>query len=56
MARYLPLFPLRIVVFPGEKLNLHVFEPRYKQLVLECVAEEKTFGIPTYIQAHTAPK
>ena len=51
MARYLPLFPLRIVVFPGEKLNLHVFEPRYKQLVLECVAQEKTFGIPTYIQS-----
>lgn len=50
MARYLPLFPLSIVVFPGEKLNLHVFEPRYKQLVLECVAQEKTFGIPTFIQ------
>lgn len=49
MARYLPLFPLSIVVFPGEKLNLHVFEPRYKQLVLECVAQEKTFGIPTFI-------
>ncbi|PRY11932.1 hypothetical protein CLV24_10957 [Pontibacter ummariensis] len=50
MSKYLPLFPLDIVVFPGEKLNLHVFEPRYKQLVIECVAEEKTFGIPTYIQ------
>lgn len=50
MARYLPLFPLGIVVFPGEKLNLHVFEPRYKQLVLECVAQEKTFGIPAFIQ------
>ena len=50
MTRYLPLFPLSIVVFPNEKLNLHVFEPRYKQLVLECVAQEKTFGIPTFIQ------
>jgi Lon protease-like protein len=51
MAKYLPLFPLSIVVFPGEKLNLHIFEPRYKQLVLECVENEKTFGIPTYIQS-----
>ena len=50
MAKYLPLFPLSIVVFPGEKLNLHIFEPRYKQLVLDCVENEKTFGIPTYIQ------
>jgi Lon protease-like protein len=51
MAKYIPLFPLSIVVFPGEKLNLHIFEPRYKQLVLECVENEKTFGIPTYIQS-----
>ncbi|MDX5418169.1 MAG: LON peptidase substrate-binding domain-containing protein [Hymenobacteraceae bacterium] len=50
MSKYLPLFPLSIVVFPGEKLNLHIFEPRYKQLVLDCVEAGKTFGIPTYIQ------
>ncbi|AKD04422.1 LON peptidase substrate-binding domain-containing protein [Pontibacter korlensis] len=50
MKKYLPLFPLSIVVFPDEKLNLHVFEPRYKQLVMDCVEEGKTFGIPTYIQ------
>lgn len=49
MSKYLPLFPLSIVVFPGEKLNLHVFEPRYKQLVLECAENGTTFGIPTYI-------
>ncbi|MBC5773271.1 LON peptidase substrate-binding domain-containing protein [Pontibacter sp. KCTC 32443] len=50
MSVYLPLFPLNIVVYPGEKLNLHIFEPRYKQLVLDCVMSDKTFGIPTYIQ------
>ncbi len=50
MATYLPLFPLSIVVYPGEKLNLHVFEPRYRQLVLECLEEDKTFAIPTFIQ------
>lgn len=48
--KYLPLFPLNIVVFPEEKLNLHIFEPRYKQLVLDCVESGSTFGIPTYIQ------
>jgi Lon protease-like protein len=50
MSEYLPLFPLNIVVYPGEKLNLHIFEPRYKQLVLDCIMNEKNFGIPTYIQ------
>lgn len=43
---FIPIFPLDIVVFPGEKLNLHIFEPRYKQLIKECIAEKKTFGIP----------
>jgi Lon protease-like protein len=50
MSAYLPLFPLSLVVFPGEKLNLHIFEPRYKQLVHECVAEGKNFGIPAFIK------
>ncbi|WP_266205230.1 LON peptidase substrate-binding domain-containing protein [Pontibacter kalidii] len=49
-TKYLPLFPLSIVVFPEEKLNLHIFEPRYKQLVLDCVENGKNFGIPTHIQ------
>ncbi|GGG00837.1 ATP-dependent protease [Pontibacter amylolyticus] len=49
MQKYLPLFPLNIVVFPGEKLNLHIFEPRYKQLVYDCLESGSTFGIPTYI-------
>jgi Lon protease-like protein len=46
---YLPLFPLSLVVYPGEDLNLHIFEPRYRQLINECLAEEKTFGIPAFI-------
>ncbi len=50
MSKYIPLFPLSIVVFPGEKLNLHIFEARYKQLVLDCTNEGKTFGIPTFIE------
>ncbi len=49
MDEYLPLFPLNLVIFPGESLNLHIFEPRYRQLVNECLAEEKSFGIPAFI-------
>jgi ATP-dependent Lon protease len=46
--RPLALFPLNLVVFPGEKLNLHIFEPRYRQLVRDCLSEGITFGIPPY--------
>ncbi|NRB51695.1 MAG: LON peptidase substrate-binding domain-containing protein [Saprospiraceae bacterium] len=49
MSQFLPLFPLQIVVFPGEDLNLHIFEPRYKQLISDCEEEGITFGIPSYI-------
>lgn len=54
MTRFLPLFPLNLVVFPGEKLNLHIFEPRYKQLIQECHAQNKTFGIPVYLNNRVA--
>lgn len=49
MTGFLPIFPLGIVVYPGEALNLHIFEDRYKQLVKECFEESKEFGIPTVI-------
>jgi Lon protease-like protein len=44
----LPLFPLQLVLFPGESLKLHIFEPRYKQLINECEVTDSSFGIPTY--------
>ena len=49
MTNFIPVFPLGIVVYPGETVNLHIFEPRYKQLVGECYSEAKPFGIPTVI-------
>jgi hypothetical protein len=49
MTNFIPIFPLGIVVYPGEKLNLHIFEPRYKQLIDECIRQQKPFGIPTVI-------
>ncbi|HEX4469667.1 MAG TPA: LON peptidase substrate-binding domain-containing protein [Gemmatimonadaceae bacterium] len=41
----LPLFPLPVVLFPGMALPLHIFEPRYRQLVADCVEGEGRFGI-----------
>ena len=49
MTNFVPIFPLGIVVYPGESLNLHIFEPRYKQLINECYAENRPFGIPSII-------
>jgi Lon protease-like protein len=49
MTNFIPIFPLGIIVYPGESLNLHIFEPRYKQLITECYAEKKPFGIPSII-------
>jgi len=50
MTNFIPIFPLGIVVYPGENLNLHIFEPRYKQLINECHAAKKSFGIPAVIE------
>ena len=50
MTVHLPLFPLGLVAFQGEKVNLHIFEPRYKQLITECFEEDKTFGIVPYLE------
>ena len=52
MINFIPIFPLSIVVYPGEELNLHIFEPRYKQLIEECAETNKPFGIPIVIKNH----
>lgn len=46
----IPVFPLQLVIFPDEVINLHIFEPRYKQMVNEAQANKSTFGIPTYLE------
>ena len=51
MTNFIPIFPLSIVVFPGEEVNLHIFEPRYKQLIKECFSDVKPFGIPCIINS-----
>lgn len=50
MTNFIPIFPLSIVVYPGEQLNLHIFEPRYRQLINDCFATKKPFGIPSVIE------
>jgi Lon protease-like protein len=41
----LPLFPLNAVLFPGTVIPLHIVEPRYRQMIADCLREEKPFGI-----------
>ncbi len=41
----LPLFPLNVVLFPGMPLPLHIFEERYKQLVADCLRDDRPFGV-----------
>jgi Lon protease-like protein len=41
----IPLFPLNTVLFPGTALPLHVFEERYREMIGECLAEDRTFGV-----------
>lgn len=41
----LPLFPLNVVLFPGMPLPLHIFEERYKEMVADCIREDRPFGV-----------
>jgi uncharacterized protein len=49
MTNLIPIFPLGIVAFPTEIVNLHIFEPRYQQLINECYKQNIFFGIPVVI-------
>ena len=41
----MPLFPLEVVLFPGAALPLHIFEPRYKEMIGECLQQKLAFGV-----------
>ncbi len=45
MKNTIPIFPLNLVVFPGSKYPLHIFEERYKILINKCLSENSGFGI-----------
>jgi len=43
--RSIPLFPLNTVLFPGMPLRLHIFEPRYLEMINQCIDGNKPFGV-----------
>lgn len=45
MAALIPLFPLDVVLFPGTPLPLHIVEPRYREMIAECLAQNRVFGV-----------
>jgi Lon protease-like protein len=51
----LPLFPLDLVLFPGAPLPLHIFEPRYRQMLADCLEADSPFGIVTVTAEGHAP-
>jgi Lon protease-like protein len=56
MTNFIPIFPLALVAYPGEGLNLHIFEPRYKQLIKDCFETKIAFGIPSVIDGKIKEK
>jgi Lon protease-like protein len=45
LGSLLALFPLDVVLFPGTPLPLHIFEPRYKEMIGECLEQKTLFGV-----------
>jgi uncharacterized protein len=45
LSALLPLFPLDVVLLPGTPLPLHIFEPRYKEMIGECLERNQAFGV-----------
>jgi len=45
LSSLLPIFPLELVLLPGVPLPLHIFEPRYKEMIAECLEQKKPFGV-----------
>jgi len=48
--RHLPIFPLPLVMLPGEMLPLHIFEPRYRKMLEDVTADKNMFGITMFDQ------
>jgi Lon protease-like protein len=51
----LPVFPINVVLFPGTPLPLHIFEPRYRRMLADCVAGDRRFGITPAGKTGEAP-
>ena len=44
-ATRIPLFPLALVLFPGQAIPLHIFEPRYRLMTRQCIETRSPFGV-----------
>ncbi len=44
-TKTIPIFPLDLVLFPNQELPLKIFEPRYKQMIDDCIISEREFGV-----------
>jgi Lon protease-like protein len=55
MPSRLPVFPIAVVLFPGTPLPLHIFEPRYRQMLADCLAADRRFGITPTGRGGDAP-
>ena len=55
MLPRLPLFPLPVVLFPGTTLPLHIFEPRYRRMLADCLDGDRRFGLTPPGNAGEAP-
>ena len=58
---HLPIFPLRAVLFPGATVPLHIFEPRYREMVGRCLEHDEPFGVVLIqegeeVGGHAAPR
>jgi Lon protease-like protein len=56
MLPRLPIFPLSVVLYPGTTLPLHIFEPRYRQMLSDCLAGDRRFGITTVASTSEVPE
>ena len=50
----LPLFPLSMVIYPDQQAALHIFEPRYQEMVQDCLEHEMPFGLILYEEGKMA--
>jgi Lon protease-like protein len=56
MPSRLPIFPLSVVLFPGTPLPLHIFEPRYRRMLADCLEGDRHFGITPVGTARELPE
>jgi len=45
MSKIIPLFPIDVVLYPNQKIPLRIFEPRYRQMLDDCMSSNRMFGI-----------